>query len=212
MQEEINGNGYDEDAALQQALKASLETVEEQKPQETLNPIMGLVEYYQEKVNKVVLAANQESKGRKDLPSHLFASETDFWYYNCMDEMDRGWGCTYRVMQMVFSNLQKRGFLDNIKMPSLREIQQRLATLPGYNSSIVGSKKWLEPPDANNYFKSYKLGGYDTTYDFAKERHVNKFWEDLKCHFSTVRTPVIVDDKVAECNGCIISYPFVTAA
>mmetsp|Transcript_45327 Transcript_45327/g.72896 ORF Transcript_45327/g.72896 Transcript_45327/m.72896 type:complete len:94 (+) Transcript_45327:108-389(+) len=91
MQEEINGNGYDEDAALQQALKASLETVEEQKPQETLNPIMGLVEYYQEKVNKVVLAANQESKGRKDLPSHLFASETDFWYYNCMDEMDRGW-------------------------------------------------------------------------------------------------------------------------
>jgi len=156
MQEGVNGKDYDEEAALQQALKASLETVEEQKPQETLYPIVGLVEHYHSKVEKVV-TTNQESKEERDRGCHLFATETDFWYYNCMDEMDRGWGCTYRVMQMVFSNLQKQRFLKDSKMPSLREIQQRLATLPGYSPRIVGSRKWLEPPDANNYFKSLSI-------------------------------------------------------
>jgi hypothetical protein len=65
-------------------MAASLVAEEKRKPKETLLPVEGLVEWFQRK------GAPAGSK------SVLTSTSTDFWYYNCMDEMDSGWGCTYR--------------------------------------------------------------------------------------------------------------------
>mmetsp|Transcript_477 Transcript_477/g.854 ORF Transcript_477/g.854 Transcript_477/m.854 type:complete len:278 (+) Transcript_477:59-892(+) len=181
----MNNGDYDEETALKAAIDASLKTEDQFKPKETLKPLGGMVELYKKRLTRGL-----------DTSSILVATDTDFWYYNCNDEIDRGWGCTYRVIQTIFSNLKKRGCIgENEPVPTLRNIQQALSELPGYDRSIIGSKKWLEPPDSNRFFRAYGVIGYDTKYNLGDERVKQKLADDLRNHFSTIRTPVMVDDK-----------------
>lgn len=64
------------------------------------------------------------------------ATETLFFHYDCCGELDFGWGCAYRCLQMILSNLAIRGYSNKILkfgkdvvlgMPSIYEIQEALA-------------------------------------------------------------------------------------
>mmetsp|Transcript_4621 Transcript_4621/g.6953 ORF Transcript_4621/g.6953 Transcript_4621/m.6953 type:complete len:377 (-) Transcript_4621:146-1276(-) len=35
----------------------------------------------------------------------LVATETDYFFYTCLNDNDRGWGCAYRALQQILSNL-----------------------------------------------------------------------------------------------------------
>jgi hypothetical protein len=118
---------------------------------------------------------------------------------------------------MIVSNLIKRGACKALSTPpTLKEIQEALASLPGdgsalfrcsfltatrprisvpkprrynycvlpgaltcwlpklehgYDKSIVGSKKWLEPPDSNLAVQTLaNCTGFHTVYDLSKVR------------------------------------------
>ncbi|GAB5353867.1 hypothetical protein AAMO2058_000071000 [Amorphochlora amoebiformis] len=174
------------DEQMKLAMAASLKDHKEEKPKETLQPLSGLVDLF-----------DKAAEIKHRLSEHWVATETDFWYYNCKDEIDRGWGCTYRVIQTIFDNLkrQKRLHLD-VPMPTLRNIQETLANLPGYDNTIVGSKRWLEPPDTNRFFRTYSIDGYDSTYETKTFQQKSVVISILTHHFQTLQTPIMTDDKM----------------
>eukprot|EP00467_Chlorarachnion_reptans_P023856 CAMPEP_0114530506 /NCGR_PEP_ID=MMETSP0109-20121206/25486_1 /TAXON_ID=29199 /ORGANISM="Chlorarachnion reptans, Strain CCCM449" /LENGTH=320 /DNA_ID=CAMNT_0001713143 /DNA_START=387 /DNA_END=1346 /DNA_ORIENTATION=- len=95
------------------------------------------------------------------------ATSSDFYYYNCGGEVDRGWGCTYRVLQMMVSNIkytvEKRcrerssgGSRRTVEIPTLRSIQTSLSEEKRlFTRSIVGTKEWLEPKHAVAYLTKH---------------------------------------------------------
>eukprot|EP00954_Amorphochlora_amoebiformis_P016978 1316071-Amorphochlora_amoeboformis.AAC.1 len=68
------------DEQMKLAMAASLKDHKEEKPKETLQPLSGLVDLF-----------DKAAEIKHRLSEHWVATETDFWYYNCKDEIDRGW-------------------------------------------------------------------------------------------------------------------------
>jgi hypothetical protein len=147
----------------------------------------------------------------------MVATETDFFHYTCCGEKDGGWGCAYRCLQMILSNLLLASAAASLtfrsspapsplvnvadsarwhEMPSLNEIQRRLAELGRIAESEIGSTRWIEPPDCAFFLRSF---GFDTTelvYRGKNDKETQRFSELLCTHFASHRTPVMIDDSV----------------
>ncbi len=181
---------YDYDAALKRAMAESLKDEEKRKPKGPIHPVSGLVPMFSKRLGI--------SAGTVVVRT---ATDTDFWYYNCGGEMDTGWGCTYRAIQMVVSNLLIRSGKPKQSPPSLRAIQETLSRCYPDRYPVkttVGSRLWLEPPDARRFFEAGAgVTGRDATYNVTSDaKALSALWVDAWDHFHTHRTPVIFDDKV----------------
>ena len=101
--------------------------------EEFRKPPIGLVEFFQ-----------SECKEEED---GSFATETDYFHYTCMREGDDGWGCAYRSLQMILSNLllrkekeKKEGKNDSVCPDSFRHTLE----LEDLSSCVrsVETKRW----------------------------------------------------------------------
>ena len=155
------------------------------------------------------------------------ASHTDFYHYTCCGEKDGGWGCAYRCLQMIISNLLFDAALNPsipatfrdaaagpsplaaladvpslpgagrwALVPSLREIQRRLAEVGALAESDVGSSKWIEPPHCGLFLRSHGLEAFDCCFDTADSLQREPFQARLSAHFAEQRAPVMIDDRV----------------
>jgi len=84
-------------------------------PEETLHPVPGLIPLYA-----------QHGRVTKQLQHISVASSSVFYYYDCCDEHDRGWGCTYRALQSVISCLVLYG--NQLTPPSPRPSDDSFST------------------------------------------------------------------------------------
>lgn len=145
------------------------------------------------------------------------ATATDFFHYGCLNENDGGWGCAYRCLQMILSNLLHHnaalvfradpasisaGYVEkNVPeqwqmIPSLREIQQELANLGRIQQKDVGSTKWIEPPDCASFLRRWKLRADDREYHLIEPETIADLHQRLVEHFNTHQTPVMIDDRI----------------
>lgn len=148
--------------------------------------------------------------GPKELiPQVFLASETDLIHYSCLGEADVGWGCAYRCLQMILSNLflfdgrndeptdesqDPRGAARWSAMPNLRSIQVQLFKLKRLKKRDIGGTTWIEPPDVGCYLRSFGLAADDVI--FRPGKNEEAFKERLIRHFEVEGTPVMIDDRV----------------
>jgi len=121
--------------------------------QPMIHPVAGLPELFSKcKATKVAVV-----------------TDTLYYHYNCCNEYDITWGCAYRCLQTLLSNLSLSGFKDAILknvnlelddyqqieqvIPSIYEIQVNLARVGNIEQKHVGSTLWIEPPNAAIYLR-----------------------------------------------------------
>lgn len=147
----------------------------------------------------------------------LVATKTEFYYYGCQGTRDHGWGCTYRVLQMIFSNLKCRlpgggsgggGGGSHLSVPSLRNIQTGMYEAKVFSRAIIGSRTWLEPWHCAMYLqhlsaragplRTLNINPFSATFDATKTEHRVWFEQRLWGHFAGTgsRTPVMLDNHV----------------
>jgi len=69
----------------------------------------------------------------------------EYWHYGCDGVDDRGYGCGYRTLQTICSWLKtfKNSVDQDIKIPSIAEIQNLLVEMEDKPQSMVGSRDWI---------------------------------------------------------------------
>jgi hypothetical protein len=124
----------------------------------------------------------------------------DYIHYACSGEYDVGWGCAYRVLQMVLSCLIRCGALPQHEetVPSIGELQRAMAHIGRLRMKDIYSHKWIEPPDAGAYLRHIcKLKTEECVfYRDVNGESLRLLTERLKNHFKTSRTPVMIDDTI----------------
>lgn len=64
------------------------------------------------------------------------------FHYNCDSTKDAGWGCAYRVCQMILSWILLQG-IRQIQIPSILEMQEILVQMKDKPDNWIGSSKWI---------------------------------------------------------------------
>jgi len=186
------------------------------KPVEAILAVSGLVEFYGSlKTPRVMKSSSGEVAAPSDSDPKLIdvcvATPTDFYHYDCNGDSDRGWGCAYRDLQMIISNLIHRGIA--LKIPNILQIQQALVDSKFSPSSILGSQNWIEPSHCQDYLKQHKIQSRYTIYDFRNMESssspsiASQLEAHLWQHFRNAewRTPVMFDDGIMAYNLCGIA-------
>ncbi|KAJ8717139.1 hypothetical protein PYW08_005538 [Mythimna loreyi] len=74
--------------------------------------------------------------------TYLVSGKYAYYHYLCDGFDDRGWGCGYRTLQTVCSWITYNQNCD-VKVPSIREIQEILVQLEDKPKSFLGSRQWI---------------------------------------------------------------------
>lgn len=165
--------------------------------------------------------------------AQALATATDYFHYGNCGENDGGWGCAYRCLQMILSNLilfsrSNPGFLAPVSphifptsyqsslthpnadrwelVPSIFEIQITLAKIGRMEEHDIGSQRWIEPPDAGAYLEYCNIQGRNTTFLANNPMSINSFQRSLTEHFNIVKTPVMIDDRIQA--FCLLGIQF----
>eukprot|EP01080_Neovahlkampfia_damariscottae_P008656 gene8656-603_t len=142
----------------------------------------------------------------------VVCTKTDYFHYDSCNETDQGWGCAYRVLQSILSNLyykQKKETKNTGHIiPSIYEIQLQLEKIKLFKKKDVGSNKWIEPPEIALYLQSLSINCDEAVFynplnkqelkkESTKIYHnfeelITKFYS----HFEKNKTPIIFDDSI----------------
>lgn len=139
------------------------------------------------------------------------ATDCDYVYYGTHGEADFGWGCCYRVLQMLAGALVRRGWLctPNSKpvssqvcaheaiFPTIQSIQEALVRVGRLDDDRVGSRDWIEPPDVAAVLRSLGVECLESTINGRAALDLAQLDDLLWRHFSDggPQTPVAIDDK-----------------
>jgi hypothetical protein len=201
----------------------------EGKPEEVLQPVHGLMPlcvdakrmhlFIGNSINKYNSSNSDDADENKTITlSNVHACvAASLYHYDVGGEIDRGWGCTYRVLQTIVSNLVHQRITattnkEPLQVPTLKAIQERLVSIGKESAGIVGSRKWLEPHHGTAYLASFGVPCYDTRYKCrgsskrARRAEMKRLQSDLVAHFSkggpTSAAPVMIDDSVFNYGIC----------
>eukprot|EP01095_Lingulamoeba_sp_RSL-Kostka_P018177 TRINITY_DN985_c1_g3_i1.p1 TRINITY_DN985_c1_g3~~TRINITY_DN985_c1_g3_i1.p1 ORF type:complete len:398 (+),score=136.89 TRINITY_DN985_c1_g3_i1:42-1196(+) len=163
-------------------------------------PISNMIELAETKL--------EEDNKKEKIWDFKLSSSTDYYHYECLCEPDTGWGCTYRCLQMLMSNLRLKG--STVKKgedevfevePSVYEIQTVLSkaeTENYFNETDVGGGKWIGPGEMSGYFKYFNYDSFyitdELTMEFKEQVQTveNDLFLRLSEHFTNARTPITV--------------------
>ena len=142
--------------------------------------------------NLVNLFSKRKERGDKVYVS----SETDYYHYNCNNENDNCWGCAYRCLQMIVDNMKKQDDSVASKVPKILDIQKVLAQVGcKLTDKDIGSQTWIEPPDLACYLEK-ELFRKAKSVRIKASNMLKTFPNQLKKHFETHKTPVMIDDSI----------------
>ena len=206
----------EEEAMIAAAMKLSLDQAASDAKAQPGDPavvptpaVIGLFQRRPELVRPATAAGGSPAPA---LRAQL-GSETDYYYYGCAGEADRGWGCAYRCCQMIVSSAARFRAADDADAadapPSISAIQKALAQLPGhaFTEEKVGSTEWIEPPDVAAYLRAHHaVECAESSARVADGSALAQLCGELWAHFSQEegawRGPVMVDDgQFAYCIG-----------
>ncbi|KAJ8717770.1 hypothetical protein PYW07_005700 [Mythimna separata] len=126
--------------------------------------------------------------------TYLVSGQYEYYHYLCDGFDDRGWGCGYRTLQTVCSWLTDNQNSD-VKVPSIREIQEILVQLEDKPKGFLGSRQWI------GSFEVCLV--IDKLYDIpCKILHVNQgdelqtLVDTLVLHFQKFGSPVMMGGDV----------------
>lgn len=78
--------------------------------------------------------------------------ESYLYYHYCCDKVnDVGYGCAYRSIQSICSMLQIK-LKSDVKVPSIRAIQEILVKIGDKEENFIGSKDWIGALEASFIF------------------------------------------------------------
>ncbi|XP_035435310.2 ufm1-specific protease 1 [Spodoptera frugiperda] len=126
--------------------------------------------------------------------TYLVSGNYKYYHYLCDGFDDRGWGCGYRTLQTICSWMSEN-VSSEVKVPSIREIQDILVQLEDKPLSFLGSRQWI------GSFEVCLV--IDKLYDIpSKIVHVNHgdelktIVDTLVSHFDKFGSPVMMGGDV----------------
>lgn len=126
--------------------------------------------------------------------TYFVSGNYKYYHYLCDGFDDRGWGCGYRTLQTICSWMSEN-VNSEVKVPSIREIQDILVQLEDKPYSFLGSRQWI------GSFEVCLV--IDKLYDIpSKIVHVNHgdelktIVDTLVSHFDKFGSPVMMGGEV----------------
>ncbi|KAF9424736.1 hypothetical protein HW555_000037 [Spodoptera exigua] len=126
--------------------------------------------------------------------TYLVSGNYKYYHYLCDGFDDRGWGCGYRTLQTICSWMTEN-VNSEVKVPSIRDIQDILVQLEDKPRSFLGSRQWI------GSFEVCLV--IDKLYDIpSKIVHVNHgdelktIVDTLVSHFDKFGSPVMMGGDV----------------
>jgi len=113
----------------------------------------------------------------------LICADTDYYHYECLCEVDTGWGCSYRSLQMLLSCIKHSQVATVEEIPSIFDIQTKLVTCgnpPSFKESEINTPTWIGPYEIREFLESE----YPTIeFHIADLFDYQEFIQHIKEHF-----------------------------